>query len=85
MKSLKPLTSLRCTLLRSTNNNIERLNLPDQIEVVAIMANVMSGPNPGPSTKFLEKHGIHAQYTMPRMPQLNKVDERRNHTLMDMG
>jgi len=51
---------------------------------VAIMANVMSGPNPGPSTKFLEKHGIHARYTMPRMPQQHKVDERCNRTLMDM-
>ena len=38
----------------------------------------------GPFTKFLEKHGICAQYTMPRTPQQNGVVERHNRTLMDM-
>ena len=28
-----------------------------------------SGQNPGPFAKFLEKHGIRAQYTMPGTPQ----------------
>ena len=40
--------------------------------------------NPGPFTKFLEKHGIRAQYTMPGTPQRNGVAERRNSTLMEM-
>ena len=34
--------------------------------------------------KFLEKHGIRAQYTMPGTPQQNGVAERRNRTLLDM-
>ena len=42
------------------------------------------GQRPGPFDKLLEKHGICAQYTMPGMPQQNRVAERRNHTLMDM-
>ena len=28
-----------------------------------------SGQNPGPFAKFLERHGICAQYTMPGIPQ----------------
>ena len=43
-----------------------------------------SGQNPGPFAKFLEKHGIRAQYTMPSTPQQNGVVERRNRTLMEM-
>ena len=43
-----------------------------------------SGQNPGPFSKFLEKHGIRAQYTIPGMPQQNGVAERRNRTLMEM-
>jgi hypothetical protein len=42
------------------------------------------GQHPGPFAKFLEKHGICAQYTMPGTPQQNGVAERRNRTLMDM-
>ena len=43
-----------------------------------------SGQNSGPFAKFLERHGICAQYTMPGTPQQNGVAERRNRTLMDM-
>ena len=43
-----------------------------------------SGQNPGPFAKFLEKHGIRAQYTMSGTPQQNGVAERRNRTLMEM-
>ncbi|RVW35834.1 Retrovirus-related Pol polyprotein from transposon TNT 1-94 [Vitis vinifera] len=43
-----------------------------------------SGQNPGPFAKFLKKHGIRAQYTMPGTPQQNGVAERRNRTLMEM-
>ena len=43
-----------------------------------------SGQNLGPFAKFLEIHGICAQYTMPSTPQQNGVAERRNRTLMDM-
>ena len=41
-----------------------------------------SRQNLGPFAKFLEKHGILAEYTMPGTPQQNGVDERRNRTLM---
>lgn len=34
--------------------------------------------------KFLEKHDICAQYTMPDTPQQNGVVERCNRTLMDI-
>jgi len=43
-----------------------------------------SGQCPGPFAKFLESHGICAQYTMPGTPQQNGVAERRNRTLIDM-
>ena len=43
-----------------------------------------SGQNPGPFAKFLEKRGIHAQYTMPGTPQQNGVAERCNRTLMEI-
>ena len=43
-----------------------------------------SGQCPGPFSKFLEKHGICAQYTMPGTPHQNGVAERRNRTLMEM-
>uniref|UniRef100_A0A2N9I6A1 Integrase catalytic domain-containing protein n=1 Tax=Fagus sylvatica TaxID=28930 RepID=A0A2N9I6A1_FAGSY len=39
---------------------------------------------PRPFAKFLEEHGICAQYTMPGTPQQNGVAERRNRTLMEM-
>ena len=43
-----------------------------------------SGQCPGPFSKFLEKHSICAQYTMPGTPHQNGVAERRNRTLMEM-
>ena len=43
-----------------------------------------SGQNLGPFAKFLEKHGIRAQYIMHGTPQQNGVAERRNRTLMEM-
>ena len=43
-----------------------------------------SGQCPDPFAKFLEKHGICAQYTMPGTPHQNGVAERRNRTLMEM-
>jgi hypothetical protein len=42
------------------------------------------GQAPGPFTKFLQEHGIVAQYTMPSSPHHNCVVERRNRTLFDM-
>jgi hypothetical protein len=42
------------------------------------------GQVPGPFAKFLQEHGIVAQYSMPGEPQQNGVAERRNRTLMDM-
>ncbi|GAA0170759.1 hypothetical protein LIER_24951 [Lithospermum erythrorhizon] len=44
-----------------------------------------SGQCAGLFAKFLEKHGICAQYTMPGTPQQNGVAERHNRTLMDMA
>ena len=43
-----------------------------------------NGQAPGPFAKFLEEHGIVAQYTMPGSPDMNGVAERRNQTLLDM-
>src|SRR5436190_23196347 len=40
--------------------------------------------HPGPFAKFLEECGIVTQYTMPGMPSMNGVSERRNRTLKDM-
>ena len=42
------------------------------------------GQCPSPFARFLEQHGICAQYTMPSTPQQNGVAERRNRTLMAM-
>ncbi|RVW89318.1 Retrovirus-related Pol polyprotein from transposon TNT 1-94 [Vitis vinifera] len=42
------------------------------------------GQTPGPFAKFLQEHGIVAQYTMLGFPDQNGVAERRNRTLMDM-
>ncbi|KAJ9671559.1 hypothetical protein PVL29_025321 [Vitis rotundifolia] len=42
------------------------------------------GQSPGPFAKFLQEHGIVAQYTMPGSPNQNGVAERRNRTLLDM-
>jgi transposase InsO family protein len=42
------------------------------------------GQVPGPFTRFLQKNGIVAQYSMSGNPQQNGVAERRNCTLMDM-
>ncbi|RVW83861.1 Retrovirus-related Pol polyprotein from transposon TNT 1-94 [Vitis vinifera] len=42
------------------------------------------GQTPGPFAKFLQEHGIVAQYTMPGSPDQNGVAERRNRILMDM-
>ena len=41
------------------------------------------GQAPGPFTKFLQEHGIVAQYTMPGSLDQNGVEERRNRTLLD--
>ncbi|CAJ2666407.1 unnamed protein product [Trifolium pratense] len=43
-----------------------------------------NGQAPGPFAKFLQEHGIVAQYTMPGSPNQNGVAERRNRTLLDM-
>jgi len=43
-----------------------------------------SGQHPSSFAKFLKKHGICAQYTMPGTPQQNGVLERRNRTLLEM-
>ena len=43
-----------------------------------------NGQAPGPFAKFLQEHGIVAQYTTPGSPDQNGVAERRNRTLMDM-
>ena len=37
-----------------------------------------NGQAPGPFAKFLQEHGIVAQYTMPGSPNQNFVVERRN-------
>ena len=43
-----------------------------------------NGQTPSPFVKFLQEHGIVAQYTMPGSPYQNGVAKRRNRTLMDM-
>ena len=43
-----------------------------------------NGQAPGPFAKFLQEHGIVAQYTMPGSSYQNGVTERRKRTLMDM-
>jgi len=43
-----------------------------------------NGQAPGPFAKFLEEHGIVAQYTMLGSPDMNGVAERSNQTLLDM-
>jgi transposase InsO family protein len=45
---------------------------------------IEDGHAPGPFAKFLQEHGIVAQYTMPGSPDQNGVAERRNRTLLDM-
>ena len=42
------------------------------------------GQAPGPFVKFLQDHGIVAQYTMPGSSDYNGVVEGRNKTLLDM-
>ena len=42
------------------------------------------GQSPGPFPKFLQEHGIVAQYTMSGSLDQNGVAERRNRTLLDM-
>ncbi|RVW61183.1 Retrovirus-related Pol polyprotein from transposon TNT 1-94 [Vitis vinifera] len=42
------------------------------------------GQSPKPFAKFLQEHGIVAQYTMSGSPDQNGVAERRNRTLLDM-
>ncbi|RVW57605.1 Retrovirus-related Pol polyprotein from transposon TNT 1-94 [Vitis vinifera] len=42
------------------------------------------GQSPRPFAKFLQEHGIVAQYTMSGSPDQNGVAERRNRTLLDM-
>lgn len=43
-----------------------------------------SGRSNGPFAKFLQEHGIIAQYSTPGTPQQNGVAERRNRTLIQM-
>ncbi|XP_017438185.1 uncharacterized protein LOC108344229 [Vigna angularis] len=43
-----------------------------------------NGQARGPFTRFLQEHGIVAQYTMLGSPDQNGVAKRRNQTLMDM-
>jgi len=43
-----------------------------------------NGQAPGPFAKFLQKHGIVAQYSMLDSPNQNGVAKRRNQTLLDM-
>ena len=43
-----------------------------------------NGQAHGPFAKFLQKHGIVAQYTMSGSPNQNGVAKRRNRTLIDM-
>jgi len=43
-----------------------------------------NGQAPSLFAKFLQEHGIIAQYTMLGSPDQNDVAERRNRTLMDM-
>ncbi|RVW35870.1 Retrovirus-related Pol polyprotein from transposon TNT 1-94 [Vitis vinifera] len=43
-----------------------------------------NGQTPRPFAKFLQEHGIVAQYTMPGYPDQNGVAEKRNQTLLDM-
>ena len=43
-----------------------------------------NGQAPGPFAKFLQEHGIVAQYTMPSSSNQNDVAKKRNWTLMDM-
>ena len=45
---------------------------------------IEDGQAPSPFAKFLQEHGIVAQYTMPGFPDQNGVAERRNRTLIDM-
>ena len=45
---------------------------------------IESGQAPDPFVKFLQEHGIVAQYTMHGSSDLNSVAERRNRTLLDM-
>ena len=40
--------------------------------------------SPGPFAKFLQEHGIVAQYTLLGSPYRNGVAERKNRTLLDM-
>lgn len=42
------------------------------------------GQAPGPFAKFLQEHGIVAQYTMSGSLDQNGVEKRRNRTLLDM-
>ncbi|XP_015944303.1 uncharacterized protein LOC107469445 [Arachis duranensis] len=43
-----------------------------------------SGQAPGPFAKYIQEHGIMAQYTMPSTLDQNGVAERRKKTLLDM-
>jgi len=43
-----------------------------------------NGQAPGPFAKFLQEHGIVAQYIMSGSPNQNGMTERRNRTLLDM-
>jgi len=45
---------------------------------------IESGQAPDPFVKFLQEHGIVAQYIMPSSPDQNGVVERRNQILFDM-
>eukprot|EP00253_Pinus_taeda_P002944 PITA_02944 len=45
---------------------------------------IEDGKAPRPFEKFLQEHGIVAQYTMPSSPDQNGVAKRRNRTLLDI-
>jgi len=43
-----------------------------------------NGQTPSPFAKFLQEHGIVAQYTMSGSPNQNGAVEKRNQILLDM-
>ncbi|RVW92395.1 hypothetical protein CK203_032535 [Vitis vinifera] len=58
--------------------------IPPQGGIKKVNRYTEDGQAPSPFAKFLQEHGIVAQYTMPGFPDQNGVAERRNRTLMDM-
>ena len=54
------------------------------METITVDTWMEDGQAPRPFAKFLQEHGIVAQYTMSGSPDQNGVAERRNQTLLDM-